>query len=97
MSSSKMEREAVHGKKMIEVKVRFWTNDIAEGEGKIIPKECWDSGVVRLTSNKSHDIVSKKPIMFDSLMDLTAKIERALVSHGIKLHKDNKSQKLYKS
>ena len=97
MSSSEMEREAVYGKKMVEIKVRFWTNDIAEGEGKIIPKECWDSGVVRLSSNKSHDIVSKKPIMFDSLMDLTAKIEKALISHGIKLHLGNRSQKMYKS
>ena len=97
MSSSEMEREAVHGRKMIEVKVRFWTNGIAEGEGKIIPKECWDAGVVRLTSNKSHDITPQKPIVFNSLMNLTAIIEKALISHGIKLHLGNRSQKMYKS
>ncbi len=97
MSSSEMEREAVHGRKMIEVKVRFWTNGIAEGEGKIIPKECWDAGVVRLTSNKSHDITPQKPIMFHSLMDITAKIEKALMSHGIKLHLGSRNRKLYKT
>jgi len=97
MSSSEMEREAVYGKKMVEVKVRFWTNGIAEGKGKIIPKECWDSGVVRLSSNKSHDIAPQKPIVFNSLMNLTAVIERALISHGIKLHLGNRSQKMYKS
>ena len=31
-------QEAEHGEKMIEVKIRFWTNSIAEQEGKIIPK-----------------------------------------------------------
>ena len=97
MSSSEMEREAVYGKKMVEIKVRFWTNDIAEGKGKIIPKECWDSGVVRLTSNKSHDITPQKPIVFNSLMNLTAVIEKALISHGIKLHLGNRSQKMYKT
>lgn len=97
MSSSKMEKEAVNGKKMIEVKVRFWTNGIAEGESKIIPKECWDAGVVRLTSNRSHGITPQKPIMFHSLMDITAKIEKDLMSHEIKLHLGNRSQKMYKS
>lgn len=27
-------KEAVHGQKMIEVKLRFWTNDIAPEEGR---------------------------------------------------------------
>jgi hypothetical protein len=30
--------EAKHGKKMIEVSLRFWTNDISEEAGKVIPK-----------------------------------------------------------
>lgn len=32
------EREAQHGQKMIEVKLRFWTDEIAESEGNILPK-----------------------------------------------------------
>ena len=27
-------REAVHGQRMVEVRVRFWTNDIAKEKGK---------------------------------------------------------------
>jgi hypothetical protein len=34
-------REAKHGSKMIEVKVRFWTNDLAERKDRIIPKHAW--------------------------------------------------------
>ena len=48
------EKEAVHGQKMIEVKLRFWTNDIATGEGKIAPKHAWSAGVVRIEKNKAH-------------------------------------------
>ena len=33
MSESVESREAKYGEKMIEVKVRFWTDKIAEGEG----------------------------------------------------------------
>ena len=29
-------REAEHGQKMIEVKLRFWTNDIAQETGQIV-------------------------------------------------------------
>ena len=29
---------AIHGEKTIEVTLRFWTNNIARGRGKIIPK-----------------------------------------------------------
>ena len=35
-------REAAHGKRMLEVRVRFWTNDLAEGKGRIRPKHAWD-------------------------------------------------------
>ncbi len=31
-------KEAKHGQKMIEVKLRFWTNGIAEEPGKILPE-----------------------------------------------------------
>ena len=45
-----------HGERMIEVKVRFWTNDISGESGKIVPKHAWTSGVVRMDSNLSHGI-----------------------------------------
>jgi hypothetical protein len=49
-------QEAKHGEKMIEVKLRFWTNDIAEKKGDVIPKHAWSSGVVRVERNDSHGI-----------------------------------------
>lgn len=81
-----IEKEAKHGEKMIEVKIRFWTNNIAEEEGKIVPKHAWSSGVVRIESNASHDIKPGKPIPFHSLMDMNAVIEEVLIKQGITLH-----------
>ena len=77
--------EAQQGEKMIEVKVRFWTNDIVEG-GKILPKHAWAAGVVHMESNKAHDIKPLKPKPFHSLLDLSAVIEKALIEHRVVLH-----------
>lgn len=78
-------REAAQGERMIEVKVRFWTNDIAE-PGKIQPKHAWSSGVVRIKGNKSHGIVPHHPKPFQSLLDIGAIIEKVLVEHDVVLH-----------
>jgi hypothetical protein len=48
--------EASHGDKMIEVTIRFWTNDLAENPDLVVPKHAWSSGVVRITRNPSHGI-----------------------------------------
>ena len=37
---------------MIEVKVRFWTNDLADGKDRIRPKHAWGSGVVRMAPER---------------------------------------------
>jgi hypothetical protein len=78
-------RKAQQGEKMIEVKVRFWTNDIASTSGEVVPKHAWASGVVRMEPNKSHGISGGKPMPFHSLMDLTAVIEKVLVAQGVTL------------
>lgn len=96
MNKTKRPVEAKYGKKMIEVKVRFWVNDIAKEKGKIIPKECWDSGMVRITANQFHGIKAEYPTPFNSLMQLTAVIERVLVASKIKLHHSNRSSRYYK-
>ena len=87
------ERVAQHGQKMIEIQLRFWTNDIAEKKGQIVPKHAWTSGVVKVESNKSHGIQAKSPIPFHSLLDVGAVIEKALIQHGITLHPGRKMQK----
>lgn len=79
-------REAKWGERMIEVKVRFWTDQIAEGEGRIQPKHAWGEGVVRMKRNEVHGIKPERPVVFSSLMDLAAVIEKVLIQHGITIH-----------
>lgn len=89
------EQEATHGQRMIEVKLRFWTNDIAKTRGKIVPKHAWSSGVVRIERNKPHGIEPGKALPFHSLLDVGSVIEKALVGHGIKLHPSRKMRKYF--
>ncbi|MGB8648890.1 MAG: hypothetical protein WCF84_26875 [Anaerolineae bacterium] len=91
------EREAEHGERMIELKVRFWTNDIADGKDAILPKHAWSSGVVRIVKNKAHGIEPQKPQMFYTLMDLPAVIEKVLIAHGIKLQQSRKMGKYFET
>ena len=95
MSDEKNEvaREAKHGEKMIEVKIRFWTDSLATDVGKVIPKHAWTSGVVRIESNKSHGIAPKNPRPFNSLLDVGAVIEKVLIEHGIVLHRSRHMKK----
>ena len=86
-------KEAAHGQKMIEVKIRFWTDHIADEEGKILPKHAWSSGVARMQGNRSHGIVPKNPLPFDSLMDLSAAIEKVLINHDVVLHPSSRMKK----
>ena len=86
------EREAKQGQKMIEIKLRFWTNDIA-GKGKIRPKHAWSGGVVRIERNPSHGIVPGSPLPFHSLLDVGGVIEKLLIQHGIVLHPGTRMRK----
>ena len=84
--------EAKQGEKMIEIKLRFWTNDIAEA-GKVIPKHAWTSEVVRIEANKSHGIVPSNPAPFHSLLDVGVVIEKVLIQHGVVLHTSRRMSK----
>jgi hypothetical protein len=98
MASSKALREvdAPQGEKMIEIRVRLWTNDIAKGEGKVVPKHAWSSGVVLMQRNETHGITPKNPRPFRSLMQLGTVIEDVLKSHQVMLHpSDRMSNYLY--
>ena len=87
------EREAKHGQKMISVNVRFWTDELASEEGKIIPKNAWVHGVVRLETNASHGIEPSRPIPFNSLMELPLAIEELLIREGIVLHPNSRMKR----
>ena len=97
MSDSKdmEQREAQQGEKMIEIRIRFWTNDLADDPGKILPKHAWSSGMVIMDRNKSHGIVPKDPVPFHTLMDLTSVIEKTLITHEITLHSSRKMKKYF--
>jgi hypothetical protein len=86
-------REVKHGEKMIEIKVRFWTNDISDEKDSIVPKHAWTSGVVRIERNKSHSIQPSQPVPFHSLLDVGSVIEKVLIDHGIVLHRSRKMRK----
>jgi hypothetical protein len=85
-------KEAKHGEKMIEIKVRFWTDGIEDAE-RIRPKHAWGSGVVRITKNKSHSIVPGRARTFNSLLELGGVIERVLIEHGVVIHHSDKMRK----
>lgn len=86
-------REAEQGKRMIEIRVRLWTNKIADGEGKIVPKHAWDAGVVRLNRNTVHGIATESPVPFNGFAELPAKIEKVLIEHGIKIHPSSRTRR----
>jgi hypothetical protein len=65
MANDVVTREAKHGEKMIEIRVRFWTDQIAP-KGSVIPKHAWTSGIVRMAKNKAHGITPKHPKPFNS-------------------------------
>lgn len=78
-------REAKYGKKMIEVKVRFWTDGIATEKGKIVPKLCWEGGVIRMERNDAHDIIPGNPTPFNTMTELVPRIEQVLKCYGVKV------------
>lgn len=94
MPESPEAREAAWGKRMTEVRVRFWTDKIAEGRGTVIPTHAWDGGVVVMQPNIAHGIEpNQKPLTFNSLAVIPAKIEQAFITNGIQVHRGSKSRK----
>ncbi len=89
------ERKAKHGEKMIEIKIRFWTDGIAENSDSVIPKHAWAGGVVRIERNNAHEITPKEPMPFNSLMELPSVIEKVLMAHGITLYASRKMKKYF--
>jgi hypothetical protein len=85
-------REAKHGEKMVQISVRFWTDQIVKDK-QILPKHAWSSGVVGITKNKSHAIVPGAWRPFNSLLELGSVIERVLIEHNIVLHHSTKMKK----
>ena len=61
---------AAHGNKMIEIRVRLWTDNIAQsGKGTVLPKHAWDAGVVLLQTNSAHGISGQNPVPFNGFAE----------------------------
>jgi hypothetical protein len=88
-------KQAKTNEKMIELRIRLWTNAIAKTKGEIIPKHAWDSGMIYMQRNSSHGIEPKKTRPFHSLMGLTASIEKVLIEHGVQLHPSRTTRKYF--
>src|SRR6266480_344822 len=86
---------AAKGERMIEIKVRFWTNDLADAEGEVIPGHAWSSGVVRMEANRTHGVKPRNPAPFQSLLDLPSVMEKVLIQHGITLHAHGRMKKYF--
>jgi hypothetical protein len=79
-------KEAQWGERMIKLEVRFYTNNLAKGNGRVRPKHAWAAGAVTLAANPTHGIAAGSPVQFHSLLDLPVAIERVLTKRGIRLH-----------
>lgn len=88
--------DAQHGEKVIELRVAFFTDEIASAQGRVVPKVCWDIGTVHLFANASHGIKSSEPYFFNGLSELPKVIEEILANNEIKiLHSPKRTKKLY--
>jgi len=95
IQSEVVAKVAKHGQKMVEIKIRFWTDDIAAEKEKVVPKHAWTANVVRIERNNAHGITPSQPVPFNSLLDLGTAIEKVLVGHGVVLHSSTKMKKYF--
>lgn len=86
-------RVAKHGEKMVEVRLRFWTDEIAEAKGEIIPKHAWGAGMVNIERNAAHGLIPQKWLAFNSMSEIPAVIEKCLIENGIKVISSGKMKK----
>ena len=78
---------------MIEVRLRFWTDDIAEKKGEVIPKHAWGSGMINIERNVAHGLVPMKWLAFNSISEIPAIIEKCLIESGVKIIASRKMKK----
>jgi hypothetical protein len=89
------DRKPAPGEKMIQIKVRLMTNNIAPG-GKIRQKHAWTNGTIGIEKNNTHGIAPSRDIPFNSLLELPTRIEQLLIREAITLHPSHKMGKYIK-
>lgn len=79
---------------MIEIRVRFWTNGIAERKGYVLPRHCRAAGTVHVTTNETHGLKDEHNLKFNSMAELPAAIEKLMIGAGIKMRRSRREKKL---
>lgn len=85
---------AKHGEKMIEVRLRFWTNDISPIKDEILPKQGWTAGKAYMVKNDAHGIAGKANTQFNSLLQIGEAVGKVLVAEGVTLRPNGMDAKL---
>lgn len=76
------EIEAKHGDKMIEFRIKFFTNSIAERDGCIKKKHLWPNGMIHITRNDSHGIIgNQRP--FNSMAQILPILEDMMIENEL--------------
>jgi len=60
------------GNKTISLAVYFFTDDLAEQDGAVIPGHAWAQGQVAVRANATHGIKSGHEVMLNRMADLPA-------------------------
>jgi hypothetical protein len=79
-------KKAQAGDRTLKLSVVFFTDKLAQGNGRVRPKHAWAAGMVALAANPSHGVAGGRSVPFQSLLDLPAAIEKVLIKRGIRLH-----------
>jgi hypothetical protein len=74
------------GERMIEVRLKFFTDELSGRPGYIVPGYCWDHGVVVVSANQAHEVkVGGNPLIFHTLDGIPDAVTRALHRSGVTL------------
>ena len=86
-------KKGVHGQKMLELRTRFFSNDIADEKGYVLAGNVWECGVVYLHPNDLHEIGQNKAEIFHSMAELPSAIEKVLIKNKVIIHRSKRTKK----
>ena len=88
MTKHKNKQTIPHGEKTIKIIVHFFTPD-EENNRKL----AWDTGFVRVATNRSRGLRNQKQIFFRDLEQISDKVKNALKKAGIILIRETSNKK----
>jgi hypothetical protein len=80
-------RKAAPNERTIELKIRFFTNKLAKGNGHVVPKHAHGDGMVSIVANPTHGIMKNGAgVPFHSVAQIAVAVERVLSREGVTIH-----------